>query len=194
VVKDIQKFLELYKSGLSRKQASIESGVPEGSGSYLLRKYDVETRSKGFQLGNNVGKKIKKKNFENIKRNCIFCNSEFEIDVYVRDGGDLDKRYCSKECADKDRGLKHRGSNHWNWQGGKPRTRKEMNTIEYKTWRKQVFERDNYTCQICGERGKVINAHHIKSWKDFSELRYDVSNGQTLCNKHHIETHSRRHR
>ena len=191
----IEKFIDLYLSGLSKDQACKESGVPQGSGSYILRKYNIKTRPKGFQIENTFGIRFERKNFINIKRNCIFCNSEFEIDVYQRDGGDLDKVYCSKECSDKDRGLKHRGSNHWNWQGGKPRTRKEMNTPEYKEWRKQVFERDNYTCQKCGDHGKVINAHHSKSWKDHIESRYNVSNGITLCNKHHLEIHSkRRHR
>ena len=186
----INNFIELYNSGFSRKKSSLLASIRESQGQTIIKKFKIKTRPKGFQTGNNVGKKFERKYFENIKRTCIFCNTEFIIDFYQKKGGDIDKKYCSKECADKDRGLKHRGNNHWNWQGGKPRTRKEMNTIEYKTWRKQVFERDDYTCQKCGERGKVINAHHIKPWKDFVELRYDVSNGITLCNKHHIELHS----
>ncbi len=52
---------------------------------------------------------------------------------------------------------------------------------EYKQWRSDVFTRDNWTCQTCGVRGCYIEAHHIKSWAKFPELRYEVSNGVALC-------------
>lgn len=56
-----------------------------------------------------------------------------------------------------------------------------MGRIEYKRWRKAVFERDNYTCQMCGKRGEYLQADHIMPWALFPELRYDVDNGRTLC-------------
>ncbi len=49
--------------------------------------------------------------------------------------------------------------------------------------------RDNYTCVICGERGKRLNAHLIKPWITHPELRFDVGNGITLCTKCHREDH-----
>ena len=55
----------------------------------------------------------------------------------------------------------------------------------YKQWRSDVFSRDNWTCQGCKEVGGELNAHHIKSWKDFPELRFNVDNGITLCKKCH---------
>lgn len=59
----------------------------------------------------------------------------------------------------------------------------------YKRWRKSVFERDNYTCQICGTRGGKLDAHHIVAWSDSIRLRYEVNNGQTLCSKCHYKLH-----
>ena len=59
---------------------------------------------------------------------------------------------------------------------------------EYKQWRQQVYQRDNYKCVLCGSKEK-LNAHHIKSWKDYPALRYDISNGTTLCEKCHIMYH-----
>lgn len=65
-------------------------------------------------------------------------------------------------------------------------------TTDYKMWRKAVFERDNYTCQICGKRGGRLNAHHIERYRDCVSKRTDVSNGITVCeschkNIHHVE-------
>jgi hypothetical protein len=51
----------------------------------------------------------------------------------------------------------------------------------YTTWRTAVFTRDDFTCQVCGHRGGQLEAHHIKSWAKFPELRYVVSNGKTTC-------------
>lgn len=56
-----------------------------------------------------------------------------------------------------------------------------MGRTEYIAWRTTVFERDAYTCQMCGERGGMLNAHHIKPWKDYPTLRHDIANGITLC-------------
>jgi len=58
-------------------------------------------------------------------------------------------------------------------------------TKKYRKWRMKVFERDNYTCQFCGERGCYLEAHHVKGWAKFPKLRYDVENGVTLCKECH---------
>ena len=64
--------------------------------------------------------------------------------------------------------------------------------VEYQEWRKAVYERDNYTCQICGDdRGGNLEAHHVRSFKDFPELRYDTDNGVTLCKACHRELHKK---
>ena len=60
-----------------------------------------------------------------------------------------------------------------------------MNTEEYKNWRKQVFERDNYTCQCCGEKTHNNEAHHIDNFADYEDKRFDVENGMTLCKQCH---------
>jgi len=83
------------------------------------------------------------------------------------------------------------GENHHNYKDGQTVLRKLLwNRVEYKEWRKAVYERDNYTCQLCGDnRGGNLNAHHKKSFKDFPELRYDADNGITLCQTCHREMH-----
>jgi predicted restriction endonuclease len=57
---------------------------------------------------------------------------------------------------------------------------------QYKKWRKEVYKRDNHTCQWPGcSCKKRLNAHHIKTWANFPGLRFDVNNGITLCYDHH---------
>lgn len=121
--------------------------------------------------------------FHSIKnkvRICPTCKKEFIAKC-------SEDKYCSKECYNKNRNMP-KGENHWNWQGGISKINDRKDSNDYKQWRKQVYQRDNYTCQYCGSKEK-INAHHIKSWKDFPELRYDVNNGITLCEKCHINLH-----
>jgi len=65
------------------------------------------------------------------------------------------------------------------------------NYPEYLEWRSNVFARDKYICQKCGARGVEINAHHIKSFKDYPDLRTELSNGITLCKYCHTEEHKR---
>lgn len=63
------------------------------------------------------------------------------------------------------------------------------NSKEYSEWRKKVFERDDYTCKMCGKKGGNLNAHHIKSFKKYPELRLKLSNGLTLCEECHKKIH-----
>lgn len=59
---------------------------------------------------------------------------------------------------------------------------------EYIAWRKAVFMRDNYTCQMCGERGGELQADHVKPFAYFPKLRFSLSNGRTLCKTCHRKT------
>lgn len=59
---------------------------------------------------------------------------------------------------------------------------------EAKLWRESVFARDNWTCQNCKRRGDYLEADHIKPWAFFPELRFELSNGRTLCRKCHDKT------
>ena len=94
-------------------------------------------------------------------------------------------RHHSEETKRK-MSLKKEGTNHWNWQGGiTPQNELERRRLEYKEWRKRVFERDNYTCQICSKQKCYLNAHHIKSFSGHPNLRLNVDNGITLCDACH---------
>lgn len=81
------------------------------------------------------------------------------------------------------------------WKGGvREKNSKErriiMDSFEYKEWRKNVFTRDNYTCQICGTHGVAVQADHIMPFAEYPELRTELSNGRTLCVPCHKKTDS----
>lgn len=81
------------------------------------------------------------------------------------------------------------GEKHPMWKGGVSKNYKTgYYSLEYKQWRKSVFERDNYTCQDCGITNVYLTAHHIKSFTHYPELRFELSNGQTLCEECHKQT------
>lgn len=63
--------------------------------------------------------------------------------------------------------------------------------VRYKKWRTSVFERDSYTCQHCGKLGGALEAHHIRSFLTWESLRYETSNGITLCRDCHLKAHGR---
>lgn len=48
-------------------------------------------------------------------------------------------------------------------------------------WSKAVRSRDNSKCIACGKKTKWCNAHHMDSYDWAVSLRFEVSNGVTLC-------------
>jgi len=104
------------------------------------------------------------------------------------------------KCGPKNPMWGLKGKKHPAWV--EPRKRKATLYNQIRTceeglaWRKNVYSRDEYTCQICGDnRGGNLNADHIKPLavivhvnristlqqaKNCNEL-WDVSNGRTLC-------------
>lgn len=84
-----------------------------------------------------------------------------------------------------------RGESHYNYKHGKlQRNLSDRRKPEYIEWRNSVFGRDNYTCKKCGDsRGGNLRAHHIQPFAQFPELRFDISNGVTLCHICHELEH-----
>lgn len=107
-------------------------------------------------------------------------SSELHKKISARDGiwnkgliADKDSRVLSKD-------------RHYKWKGGIT----PQDILQRKKFKrliqKNVFERDNYTCQMCGAK-EDLQVDHIQSWSEYVELRFDINNCRTLCKSCHYE-------
>ena len=88
-----------------------------------------------------------------------------------------------------ERRAKISGPNSWNWKGGLASVNEAIRKgYEYREWRTAVFQRDNYTCQHCGVRGVRLHADHILPFSTHVHLRFELTNGRTLCAPCHKKT------
>lgn len=95
-------------------------------------------------------------------------------------------RFCSKKCL----GVAKMGANNPLWRGGvSPENHRIREQRDYRAWRKAIFERDDWTCQECHQRGGSLHAHHVFGFADYEEHRFSVWNGVTLCVSCHAKTH-----
>lgn len=143
---------------------------------------------------------IKKGNTpHNIRQDiyCKYCDKQFHPT-----GKQV---YCSKKCSGKNNqsGTRFKsGFVPWNkgMNSGKTALRDQIeNLVEYKNWRKSVYERDDFICQLCKKRGNTLNAHHKKTFKSIIKENnittvnqalqckklWEINNGATLCEKCH---------
>lgn len=142
-----------------------------------------------------------KRGTNKVKRNCINCAL-----IFYRWNSELTNgrgKFCSRKCrgiyeylnkksfiqANKVIINNQMGSNNHQWKGGiTPFQRAFRTSKKYKLWRKAVFEKDYYTCQICNQKGGELQADHIKPFSLFPDLRLDLNNGRTLCINCHRKT------
>ena len=91
------------------------------------------------------------------------------------------------------------------WKGGIISFNLSIRSLfQSRQWRSDVFMRDNFTCQKCGDSGGMnLRAHHIESLKKIikenslktikdaleCEKLWNINNGITLCKKCHSLLH-----
>lgn len=124
--------------------------------------------------------KIRKSRIKNrVVSNCFFCNKPFER-VYSTFNRS-EKSFCSNECFRQY--LKE----------NRVIPNDITDSAEYKEWRKKVYARDSYRCQMpgCNSKTKSIAAHHIYPKRSFPEKQFDLNNGITLCKKCHERTYGK---
>jgi hypothetical protein len=148
---------------------------------------DIE-RGRGKFCSRSCWDKYKRKLPEFIE--CKHCHKKFKNITSQRN-----KVFCSKDCQTMWQKGKPAYPNIVGKRGIKPRTyfknkREKHGCAEDIDWRNSIFKRDNWTCQECKVKGGRLEAHHKKPFKKFPELRFELSNGITLCKECHKKTDS----
>ena len=111
---------------------------------------------------------------------CESCGATFKANANRR-------RFCSVAC----RAAAMVGAKSPHWRGGTSADRERASVGEkLRRWRIAVFARDGYACQTCGAKGR-IHAHHVQPFATVPALRFDVANGQTLCESCHGKVHGK---
>jgi len=83
--------------------------------------------------------------------------------------------------------LNRRGDKNPMWKGGiTGKDKLERGRFRHSI-QKDVLERDDYTCQLCGIRGGDLQVDHIQEWSKYVELRFDINNCRTLCVECHYK-------
>lgn len=103
----------------------------------------------------------------------------------------------------------HEGEKCHLWKGGITSVHNKIrHSLEYRLWREAGFKRDNYTCQICGQKGKelhfdhfpisfssilneVINLYGLENLYENAmsyDKFWDINNSRTLCKNCHKKT------
>lgn len=135
-------------------------GVDSGAILYWLRKYDIPA----------------------------FSTSE-AVNIYLYEKGGIEKARETQSTMENriKSSCRQRGIAIEDFEGFAT-TEQHMarNNTYYKEWVRNVFQRDNYTCQCCGKRGGNLNAHHLYNFAEYEDLRYDVENGITFCEECHL--------
>jgi len=136
-------------------------------------------------------KKIRRPGMRIKERN--YCNTSHQL-RYEYENNLRQKKPCNKLYE------KHKekcsGSNYWNWKGGKTNHKlkyyDQYYSVNWQRLRLSIYERDNWTCRICGNHceGKKSNnyknriqCHHIIPYR----ISQDNSSENliTLCARCH---------
>lgn len=159
------------------------SVIPARAG---IAKFCSRTCQGAWKSANNVGSKHPRWTGGERYKTCAQCGESFTL----RPGQPITtfkkQKFCSKPCADKG-GFRYSGENHPNYRED---ARRKNRGQYHSRWADAVIARDKATCQHCGIQGVELQAHHIKPYRDYPELRDDVSNGLTLCAPCHWQVHT----
>ncbi len=164
-------YAEYVMNNRTAVSISEEIGCAENTLKYWLDKFEIKTT---FAVGE------KNSQWTGGKPKCQNC-------------GHLLQNIYAKRCHSCFTAF-NRGKNHPNYLSPELRKTDESKIwrrrIEYKEWRKSVYEKYDYTCQKCKIRGGTLHPHHIENFSSCIEKRFDVENGIVFCVSCHSIFHS----
>ena len=120
----------------------------------------------------------------------IIFSDEHKLNISKSHIGMLGKRHSEETKLKQSKRVSGKNNPNYNPNITDEERQMKRNYPEYKEWRKLVYERDYYTCQICGDnKGGNLIAHHLEGYNSNKELRTTLGNGITLCEECHGNFH-----
>lgn len=166
-----QKFTEIHKINLS--------DALKGNTNIKGKHWKMSKQGKENIKKSRIGMKFSEKHKENLRKAKM---------------GERNNNWNKKPSIKTRKKLSksHKGEKGSNWKGGITSKNKEIrNSIEFRLWREAIFIKDNWICQRCKISGGHLHPHHIFNFASYFDLRFDISNGITLCKKCHDEFHKK---
>lgn len=117
---------------------------------------------------------------------CQHCGAKFSQRATEAISAFRKRKFCSMECA-KHGQKRLTGEDHPLFKAD---SRRRDRRGKHGSWARAVISRDNATCTRCAATGVELHAHHILSFKDYPERRWDLNNGETLCFRCHWAEHA----
>lgn len=179
-----QEFAKTFQNfkGLNQRQCK-ECGIKIRANKRRLSYEEVKKRL--LKINSNI--EILSKKYINSKSDlycrCKICNHEWFVPWSELKAGNG----CPK-CRLVN--MSGENSNLWNPNLSIEEREKGRDFQKYNEWRRQVFKRDKYTCQCCGDnKGHNLNAHHLNGWNWDKQNRLNIDNGIILCDYCHKNFH-----
>lgn len=204
----IEQMVSRYLEGATARQLKAEFGIPQRTIIRWLHKAGVTLRNPGAPIIPKLQDRswlmdeyVGKQRSTTIIASELNCSPSIvsswlrRHDIETRDTGSEKghDRNSSVECREKMARAKEGafiGENNPNWKGGIAFKDPDRNRYPYKRWVRAVKDRDGWACRECGSNDQ-LHAHHIKRWRDYPDLRYEIDNGLTLCHPCHEAAHGR---
>ena len=145
-----------------------------------------ECANKGFSKYHTGKDNIR---YTRLTLKCEMCGKEYTTNPFEYKKGE--HHYCSRKCHNEGQKIYNVGKNNPNWNPElTDEERKDKRKYkEYEDWRKEVFKKYDYTCQLSGQKGYKLVVHHLNSYHWDKEHRTDVDNGIVITEKLHILFH-----
>ena len=68
--------------------------------------------------------------------------------------------------------------------------KEQIKSPKWQKRRLEIMQKDNFTCQLCGDTESMLNVHHLTYHKDKKIWEYEDWELITLCENCHKEEHS----
>lgn len=154
-----------------------------------IRDYGIKTRTRGYGNTDIHFKKRKPSRFKG-------CKQSEEAKEKMRQRRLEDGRV--PYLVNGEHWLKQEGKHPASWKGGTTPERQALySNPRWKNAVKEVWERENATCQRCGkrqneDRDKKFHIHHLYPFAEYERLRLNPDNLALLCADCHRFVHSKK--